>query len=82
MDISVTNFDLLDRHFGFNLISTQDLRVQRITNTFTIDVYETHARIALESNDLGQFNQCQTQLDILYKDGLEGGHQQVQGLRI
>ncbi|WPK25133.1 hypothetical protein PUMCH_002436 [Australozyma saopauloensis] len=49
----------------------QDLTVQHIKNTFAIKVYEVHGRIAIENSDLGEFNQCLSQLRNLYNSSKE-----------
>lgn len=51
----------------------QDCTVQRLKNGTAIAIYEAHARQALEYGDLGDFNQCQTQLLLLYKENPNSG---------
>jgi len=60
----------------------QDLTVKQIKNAFTVQVYEIHARLCLENNDIGEYNQCQSQLLTLYKMKLPGSKMEFIAYRI
>ncbi|KAF2834196.1 hypothetical protein M501DRAFT_1020980 [Patellaria atrata CBS 101060] len=44
----------------------QDLNVQNIKNEFTLEIYEYNTCLALQHDDLGEYNQCAAQLPALY----------------
>lgn len=50
----------------------QDLTVQGIHNKFSVEIYQVHARLALEAQDLDQYNSCMSRLFELYKEGIPG----------
>eukprot|EP00898_Chlorokybus_atmophyticus_P008095 jgi/Chlat1/8287/Chrsp78S07704 len=60
----------------------QDLTVQHVKTALTVDTYETHARIALERSDHAEYNQCQSVLKLLYREGLPGQEPEFAAYRV
>jgi len=60
----------------------QDLTVQQIKNAFTAQAYELHARLCLENGDIGEYNQCQSQLLTLYSMKIPGSKMEFISYRI
>ncbi|CAL8460527.1 g56 [Coccomyxa elongata] len=72
-------FYALDQFKGMR----QDCTVQHLRNDLTVLIYEAHARAALEYGDHAEYNQCQTQLDFLYRDSsLPGCREEFLAYRI
>jgi hypothetical protein len=44
--------------------------LQGVADELAVNAYETHARVALESNDLPEFRQCLARLKQLYRAGV------------
>lgn len=60
----------------------QDITVQNIRSEFSVLVYESHARIAIQNGDFGEYNQCQSQLKLLYDSGLSGCENEFSSYRL
>ncbi|CAG9465464.1 unnamed protein product [Pedinophyceae sp. YPF-701] len=60
----------------------QDCAVQGVRTELTVRIYEAHARAALSYGDTGEFNACQSQLALLYREGVSGSQAEFLAYRI
>ena len=51
------------------------MKIQRIHNAFTVEVYEKNSLFCLAHRYIDQFNQCLLQLYLLYRDNIPGNRQ-------
>ncbi|RUS70362.1 hypothetical protein EGW08_021876 [Elysia chlorotica] len=81
-DIDLTEFTVVGTCQDIEKAYFRLTGVQGIRDAFTVRVYETHARVAMEKGDHEEFNQCQTQLKLLYHEGLKGNQLEFKAYRI
>ena len=60
----------------------QDLTVQHLRGRLAVAVYEAHARVALEADDVGEYSQCQAQLEQLYATQPSAHHAEFAAYRL
>ena len=60
----------------------QDCTVQHLQTELSARIYEAHARCALENGDVGEYNQCQGQLQQHYASGIPGSKAEFLAYRI
>ena len=60
----------------------QDCTVQHLRSELTVQIYEAHARAALQYGDHAEYNQCQTQLNALFAEGLPGSRSEFLAYRL
>ena len=66
----VTYFYALDQFKGMR----QDCVVQAIKGPLALDIYECHARAALEYGDIAEYNQCQGQMATIRSRGVTSSY--------
>lgn len=60
----------------------QDLTVQHLRGRLAVAVYEAHARVALAADDVGEYSQCQAQLEQLYATQPSAHHAEFAAYRL
>ena len=60
----------------------QDLTVQHLRGRLAVAVYEAHARVALAADDVGEYSQCQAQLEHLYATQPSAHHAEFAAYRL
>ena len=60
----------------------QDCTVQQLQSETCVRIYEASARAHLEYGDIWEYNQCQSNLEALYKTGIRGCRSEFVAYRI
>eukprot|EP00210_Caulerpa_lentillifera_P006274 g5993.t1 len=74
----VEYFYVLDQFKGMR----QDCTVQQLQSSVSVRIYEASARAHLEYGEMWEYNQCQSNLETLYKQGVTGCRSEFLAYRI